>query len=56
MSDKVEPIVIDDGSGGDRPLVIPPELRVLPLRDRVVATQTVSPTLMARYARYIETL
>src|SRR6185312_1590780 len=43
MSDQDEPIVIDDGSGGDRPLVIPPELPVLPLRDTVLYPNSFMP-------------
>ena len=50
MSDQDEPIVIDDGSGGDRPPVIPPELPVLPLRDTVLYPNSFMPLAVAREA------
>jgi ATP-dependent Lon protease len=50
MSDQDEPIVIDDGSVGDRPLVIPPELPVLPLRDTVLFPNSFMPLAVAREA------
>jgi ATP-dependent Lon protease len=50
MSDQDEPIVIDDGSVGDRPLVIPAELPVLPLRDTVLFPNSFMPLAVAREA------
>ena len=50
MSDQDEPIVIDDGSAGDRPLVIPAELPVLPLRDTVLFPNSFMPLAVAREA------
>jgi ATP-dependent Lon protease len=50
MSDQDEPIVIDDGSAGDRPLVIPAELPVLPLRDTVLYPNSFMPLAVAREA------
>jgi ATP-dependent Lon protease len=50
MSDQDEPIVVDDGSVGDRPLVIPAELPVLPLRDTVVFPNSFMPLAVAREA------
>ena len=50
MSDQDEPIVIDDGSGGDRPVAIPPELPVLPLRDTVLFPNSFMPLAVAREA------
>jgi ATP-dependent Lon protease len=50
MSDQDESIVIDDGSMGDRPLVIPAELPVLPLRDTVLFPNSFMPLAVAREA------
>src|SRR5919201_1462607 len=50
MSDQDEPIVVDDGSAGDRPLVIPAELPVLPLRDTVLFPNSFMPLAVAREA------
>ena len=50
LSDQDEPIVIDDGSAGDRPLVIPAELPVLPLRDTVLFPNSFMPLAVAREA------
>jgi ATP-dependent Lon protease len=50
MSDQDEPIVVDDGSVGDRPLVIPAELPVLPLRDTVLFPNSFMPLAVAREA------
>ena len=50
MSDQDEPIVVDDGSTSDRPLVIPPELPVLPLRDTVLYPNSFMPLAVAREA------
>ena len=42
MSDQDEPVIIDEtGALGDRPLVIPAELPVLPLRDTVLFPELV---------------
>jgi ATP-dependent Lon protease len=50
MSDQDEPIVVDDGSMGERPLVIPAELPVLPLRDTVLYPNSFMPLAVAREA------
>jgi len=50
MSDQDEPIVVDDGSMGDRPLVIPADLPVLPLRDTVLFPNSFMPLAVAREA------
>ncbi len=50
MSDQDESIVVDDGSMGDRPLVIPAELPVLPLRDTVLFPNSFMPLAVAREA------
>ena len=50
MSDQDEPIVMDDGSAGDRPLAIPAELPVLPLRDTVLFPNSFMPLAVAREA------
>ena len=50
MSDQDDPIVVDDGSGGERPLVIPAELPVLPLRDTVLFPNSFMPLAVAREA------
>jgi ATP-dependent Lon protease len=50
-SDQDEPIIIDEtGSTGDRPLVIPAELPVLPLRDTVLFPNSFMPLAVAREA------
>jgi ATP-dependent Lon protease len=50
MGDQDESIVVDDGSMGDRPLVIPAELPVLPLRDTVLFPNSFMPLAVAREA------
>jgi ATP-dependent Lon protease len=51
MSDQDEALVIDEsGSTGDRPLVIPAELPVLPLRDTVLFPNSFMPLAVAREA------
>ena len=51
MSDQDEPLVIDESSSaGDRPLVIPVELAVLPLRDTVLFPNSFMPLAVAREA------
>jgi ATP-dependent Lon protease len=51
MSDQDEPLIIDEtGSTGDRPLVIPAELPVLPLRDTVLFPNSFMPLAVAREA------
>ena len=51
MSDQDEPVVIDEtGALGDRPLVIPAELPVLPLRDTVLFPNSFMPLAVAREA------
>jgi len=50
MSDQDEPLVVDEGSAADRPLVIPAELPVLPLRDTVLFPNSFMPLAVAREA------
>jgi len=51
MSDQDEPLVIDESdSTGDRPLDIPAELPVLPLRDTVLFPNSFMPLAVAREA------
>src|SRR5687768_13218752 len=51
MSDQDETVVIDEtGSLGDRPLVVPSELPVLPLRDTVLFPNSFMPLAVAREA------
>jgi ATP-dependent Lon protease len=50
MSDQDEPLVIEESSSGDRPLVIPAELPVLPLRDTVLFPNSFMPLAVARDA------
>src|SRR6266481_2293245 len=48
MSDQLENLKPEDLSGGDRPLPIPPELPVLPLRDTVLFPNSFMPLAVAR--------
>src|SRR5205814_2937919 len=48
MSDQVENLKPEDVSVGDRPLSIPPELPVLPLRDTVLFPNSFMPLAVAR--------
>jgi len=48
MSDQLENLKPEDLSGGDRPLSIPPELPVLPLRDTVLFPNSFMPLAVAR--------
>jgi ATP-dependent Lon protease len=50
MSDQDEPLVEESGSNPDRPLVIPPDLPVLPLRDTVLFPNSFMPLAVAREA------
>ena len=50
MSDQTERLDIEDGSGGERPLSLPPELPVLPLRDTVLFPNSFMPLAVAREA------
>ena len=50
MSEKDEPLIIDEGSATERPLVIPAELPVLPLRDTVLFPNSFMPLAVAREA------
>ncbi|HEX2455587.1 MAG TPA: endopeptidase La [Vicinamibacterales bacterium] len=50
MSDRDEPLVVDETSGADRPLVIPSELPILPLRDTVLFPNSFMPLAVAREA------
>ena len=50
MSDRehTENVKPDDSSSGDRPLTVPPELPVLPLRDTVLFPNSFMPLAVAR--------
>src|ERR1019366_4029610 len=48
MSDHNEPLKSEDLSTGDRPLAIPSELPILPLRDTVLFPNTFMPLAVAR--------
>jgi ATP-dependent Lon protease len=50
MSDHDEALVPDDVTAAERPLVIPPELPVLPLRDTVLFPNSFMPLAVAREA------
>jgi ATP-dependent Lon protease len=50
MSDQDEPLVADEAATADRPLVIPAELPVLPLRDTVLFPNSFMPLAVAREA------
>ena len=50
MSDQTERLDIEDSSGGERPLSLPPELPVLPLRDTVLFPNSFMPLAVAREA------
>ena len=51
MSDQIERLEVEDTSGaGERPLSIPPELPVLPLRDTVLFPNSFMPLAVAREA------
>ena len=50
MSEQDEPLIIDEGSATERPLVIPSELPVLPLRDTVLFPNSFMPLAVAREA------
>src|SRR4029077_18230130 len=46
--DHTENVKPDDSSSGDRPLTVPPELTVLPLRDTVLFPNSFMPLAVAR--------
>src|SRR5882672_428541 len=48
MSDQLENLKPEDLSSGDRPLAIPPELPILPLRDTVLFPNSFMPLAVAR--------
>ncbi len=48
MSDEIEDLKTEDVSIGDRPLSIPPELPILPLRDTVLFPNSFMPLAVAR--------
>src|SRR6202171_2189391 len=48
MSDQLETLKPEDASGGDRPLSIPPELPILPLRDTARFRNSFMPVAVAR--------
>jgi ATP-dependent Lon protease len=49
-ADEDDPLVEESGSATDRPLVIPPELPILPLRDTVLFPNSFMPLAVAREA------
>ena len=48
MSDQIEDLKTEDLSVADRPLAIPPELPILPLRDTVLFPNSFMPLAVAR--------
>ena len=48
MSDQLENLPSEDVPVGDRPLSIPPELPILPLRDTVLFPNSFMPLAVAR--------
>jgi ATP-dependent Lon protease len=50
MTDQDEPIVVDESSASERPLVLPAELPILPLRDTVLFPNSFMPLAVAREA------
>jgi ATP-dependent Lon protease len=50
MSDRDEPLVVDETSSAEQPVSIPPELPVLPLRDTVLFPNSFMPLAVAREA------
>jgi ATP-dependent Lon protease len=48
MSDEGDPPILEEVSAGDRPLAIPPELPLLPLRDTVLFPNSFMPLAVAR--------
>src|SRR5215471_12620811 len=48
MSDDIETVRPEDALGGDRPLTIPSELPILPLRDTVLFPNSFMPLAVAR--------
>jgi ATP-dependent Lon protease len=50
MSDRDDPLVVVDESSTERPLVLPPDLPVLPLRDTVLFPNSFMPLAVAREA------
>src|SRR5688572_30399837 len=50
MSDQDEPLIVDEASAAERPLVIPAELPLLPLRDTVLFPNSFMPLAVAREA------
>src|SRR5215211_7724798 len=48
MSDQIENIKPEDMQAGDRPIAIPPELPILPLRDTVLFPNSFMPLAVAR--------
>jgi ATP-dependent Lon protease len=50
MSDQDEPLIVDEASAAERPLVIPADLPVLPLRDTVLFPNSFMPLAVAREA------
>src|SRR5437868_15469532 len=48
MSDQLENLKPEDVSSGDRPVLIPPEVPVLPLRDTVLFPNSFMPLAVAR--------
>jgi ATP-dependent Lon protease len=50
MSDQDDSLVVDETAGAERPLTIPPDLPVLPLRDTVLFPNSFMPLAVAREA------
>ena len=50
MSEQDEPLIVDEASAAERPLVIPSDLPVLPLRDTVLFPNSFMPLAVAREA------
>ena len=53
MTDQIDPIKPEDLSNGDRPLSIPSELPILPLRDTVLFPNSFMPLAVARESSVI---
>ena len=51
MSDRDDSLVVVDEASTERPLAIPPDLPVLPLRDTVLFPNSFMPLAVAREAR-----
>ena len=52
MSERDEPLDLEEVSGDDRPLTVPDELPILPLRDTVLFPNSFMPAGLLITARY----